>query len=148
MPRVRACLVQAAIGSQSEAMKRNITLYSIRADHGLQYDMSRMSSTSYNHVLGKSSALFQEKGANAQDFIVANTVDVKDINQVLTDNEIGSFTKEHGGPLETFRLLTVDTEEHDAKVRRPLERARLLAPWPRRRLPQSDPPSRPRPDRC
>ena len=79
---------------------------------------------------------------------VANTVDVKDINQVLTDNEIGSFTKEHGGPLETFRLLTVDTEEHDAKVRRPLERARLLALWPRRRLPQSDPPSRPRPDRC
>merc|ERR1712194_770311 len=49
-------------------------------------------------------------------YITGELAQCKDINQILTESEVGSFIKEHGGPLETFRLLMVDTEEHNAKV--------------------------------
>ena len=39
---------------------------------------------------------------------------------MLNEHEVGAFTKEHGGPMETFRLMTVDTEEHDAKAYSPI----------------------------
>jgi len=110
---------QVAIGTRSEALRQNTTLYSISptVDVGVQRStLNRLSSTSKAHLLGKATTLFAEKGLNIEDHIVASTVDCKDINQVLNEHEVGAFTKEHGGPMETFRLMTVDTEEHDAKI--------------------------------
>jgi len=110
---------QVAIGTRSEALRQNTTLYSISptVDVGVQRSaLNRLSSTSKAHLLSKATTLFAEKGLNIEDHIVASTVDCKDINQVLNEHEVGAFTKEHGGPMETFRLMTVDTEEHDAKI--------------------------------
>ena len=118
---------QVAVGSQLEAVNRTITFYSVSPDVDRLTNVdsrsgatlptvTRVSSTSRAHIFDKTAAAFSEKGLDAANYITGNLAECKDINQLLTDNEIGGFTKEHGGPLETFRLLTVDTEEHDAKV--------------------------------
>jgi len=118
---------QVAIGSQLEAVNGTITLYSVSPDVDRLTNVdsrsgatlptvTRLSSTSRAHILNNAAASFSEKGLDAEKYITAELAQCKDINQILTDNEIGGFTKEHGGPLETFRLLTVDTEEHDAQV--------------------------------
>jgi hypothetical protein len=118
---------QVAIGSTREAANRSITLYTVSPDVDRLTNVdsrsgatlpavTRLSSTSRAFLLDKAAAAFAASGLNAESYVVADTALCKDINQVLDENEIGGFTKEHGGPLETFRLLTVDTGEHNAKV--------------------------------
>jgi len=118
---------QVAIGSQAEAVNGTITFYSVSPDVDRLTNVdsrsgaslptvTRLSSTSRAYILANAAASFTEKGLDAEQYITGELAQCKDINQILTESEIGSFIKEHGGPLETFRLLMVDTEEHNAKV--------------------------------
>jgi hypothetical protein len=119
---------QVVIGSQAEATNGTITFYSVspdvdrltsvdsRSGASLPPTVTRLSSTSRAYLLEHAAASFSEKGLDAEQYITGELAQCKDVNQILTESEVGSFIKEHGGPLETFRLLMVDTEEHNAKV--------------------------------
>jgi hypothetical protein len=107
---------QVVIGSQAEAVNGTITFYSVSPDVDRLTSVDSLSSTSRAYLLANAAASFTEKGLDPEQYITGELAQCKDINQILTESEVGSFIKEHGGPLETFRLLMVDTEEHNAKV--------------------------------